>query len=215
MDQGGRMKRLPIVALLGAVAVVAGCTSGSSETSEAPTGTGSGGPASAGAAASATAVAEATESGSGSSASALPPLAVSELPRLSGSYSYLETAPDSDPVRPPKIPTQAEIRGFVIVPVAKGSAPGATASLEVLRFDAGLASSPVLDEVVTEEEQFMGNGKPGKASTVDGVAVRTVSNLQGMGITGVVFRRGADVVIVFSPEPAEARAVAAAYLAGS
>jgi hypothetical protein len=198
------MQRLKLVVLMSSLVVVAGCSSGSS---------GLAGPAVSTPAAASEATPTPTEvSASPSGSPTLPPLALSALPPLSGGYSYLEAPAVGDPVQPPKRPTQAPVRGFTTVGVSKGSTPPAVASLELIRFDPSLASSPVLDEVATEQAQALGKGE---SKTIDGVTVRRVANIQGMGVNGVVFRRGTDVVLIFSPEAAEASAIAAAYLAGS
>lgn len=198
------MKRAKFAVLLWPLVLLSGCASGSGSAVVEPAATSAPAPSTV-----------APTSTPTSSTADLPALALSSLPPLSGGYSYLELAAGDDPVKPPKIPSQPPIRGFTVVGVAKGTTPPAVASLEVLRFDPGLASSPVLDQVATDEAKTLGGGDPGKAGTTDGVAVRTVSQIQGMGVTGVVFRRGADVVIVFAPEPADAAGITKAFIAGS
>ena len=138
----------------------------------------------------------------------VPTLPVSELPALPG-FTY----PSSRQLGPVQIPAIADppvVAGVLVQPVGRdGGMP--TASIELLRLEPGLTEHE-LDGVVTR--LAYGLGGEWSTSTYGGMPVHTVLGLTALWLTlaAVVFRRGDDVVLVFSPNADTAWEVAAAYL---
>jgi hypothetical protein len=153
--------------------------------------------------------------GGGSSPSKLPRIPVSALPQLSG-YSYDEVS-GADVVAPPKIAGQPRILGEAFAGIAKGkpSTPD-VASLELIRMDPSLSNDPVLTDLVVKiADKLGGSTSSSSSSIVGGVKVVTVSNLQGAGLKVSIFRRSADIVMIFSLDSGPTRQIAAAYIAAT
>jgi hypothetical protein len=138
----------------------------------------------------------------------VPALPVSELPVLPG-YTY----PQARQVGPIQIPAFADppvVAGVLLEGVARGEGMP-VASIELLRLQPGL-TGPELDGVVARLA-FAMRGEL-TTSTYGGTPVHTVLGLAALWLrmSVVVFRRGDDVVLVFSPNADTAWEVAAAYL---
>jgi hypothetical protein len=155
-------------------------------------------------------------SGKPPKAGKLPQIPSSQLPVMRG-FSYVDLSTDSDPIQLPKVAGRPRIHAEALVGVAKGNTPGwlSTASLELIRMDASLATGPSLDDLATKTATSLASGGPTTSHTVHGVKVLTVSNIEGIGINAAVFRNKNDVVTVFSPHSAATLKIAAAYLAAS
>jgi hypothetical protein len=137
-----------------------------------------------------------------------PNLPQSELPELAG-YEYVPLQ-QSEQLEPPPIAHPPAIEAVALAAVAKRGDPMPGASVEVVRLKRGLADDE-LDGVVTRMAKALGGDEP-KTSRLEGETVRTVG---GLPVAAVVFHRGDDVVLVFSPDAAEARRIATAYLAAT